>query len=148
MFTSRSSLWLLISPPTIHIHIQPLSSHLINPTIHTHTQHSLRAMIRMVRRGSRKVWWLIIHKKRSRKDLEADIDEILMTELATIDEDSDTYKQNNQAEKLQKRAKTGKKTEKEELGRVFNTRFSMKNSYALFLDRMTSTGSFGGVQAY
>ncbi|KAI3807102.1 hypothetical protein L1987_23024 [Smallanthus sonchifolius] len=104
-------------------------------------------MIRMVRRGSRKVWWLIpcARKTPSRTKSKSDTYEIHGTELATIDEDSEMYEQqDNRAEKHQKRAKMGKTT-KEELGRVFNTRFSVKNSYGLFLDMMTSTRSFGSI---
>lgn len=103
----------------------------------------------MMRRGSRKVWWLITHKKRSRTELKLDMDELCRAELATIDEDLETFEQeNNGPEKRRKYAKTGKKTKKEEMGRVFNTRYNVKNSYALFLDRITSTRSFGGLQTY
>ncbi|GKC05235.1 ribonuclease H-like domain-containing protein, partial [Tanacetum coccineum] len=65
-------------------------------------------------------------------------------DLATIDEDSEIYHDKNiKAEKPRKRAKMGKKMKKEETGRVFKTQFSLKSSYALFLDRMTSSRSFG-----
>ncbi|KAK1427559.1 hypothetical protein QVD17_16247 [Tagetes erecta] len=106
-------------------------------------------MIRLMRRGGRKVWWLITHKKRSRRELKLDMNELRRAELATIDEDLETFElHNNGPEKHRKYGKTGKKTKKEEMGRVFNTRYSVKNSYALFLDRMTSTRSFGGLKTY
>lgn len=77
-----------------------------------------------------------------------DIDEILRTELGTINEESDTFDLTNGAQKPTKHVKMGKKAKKEGIGWVFTTQFSLKKSYALFLDRMTSTRSFGGFQAY
>ncbi|KAI3770740.1 hypothetical protein L6452_01883 [Arctium lappa] len=111
----------------------------------------------MRRGGSRKLWWLIpscTHKKRFRTESRLDADEMfraelrtineeemLMTELTTINEEPDTYNQNNGTETPRKRVKTGKKKQ-EDMGRVFTTQFSLKNSYALFLNRMTSSRSF------
>lgn len=103
-----------------------------------------------MRRASRRFWCLIpfTRKKRLRKESQLDVRILLRNDLATIDEDSETYHdKNNKAEKP-KRAKKGKKIKKQETGRVFETQFSLKNSYALFLDRMTSSRSFGGVQVY
>lgn len=110
--------------------------------LHKHTNSPV--MIKM-KRGSRKLWWFIpcTHKKRLRTASHLDIEEMLRTELTTINEDSDTYDPINRAETPRKRAKMGKKVKKEEMGRVFTTQFSIKNSYALFLDRMTSSRSFG-----
>lgn len=110
-------------------------------------------MIRMMRSGSRKLRWLIPFtrksKKRSRTKSKLDTDEMHTTELVSIDEDSEMYEQQyGRSEKHAKREKTGKKMEKEELGRVFSGSYSMKHSYALFLNRMTSTRSFGGLQTY
>lgn len=112
-----------------------------------------------LRRGSRKLWWLIpcTHKKRMRTESQLDVEEMfrtelrtineeemLRTELTTINEEGDTYNQNNGAETPRKRVKT----KKEDMGRVFTTQFSLKNSYALFLNRMTSSRSIGGLAAH
>ncbi|GKD88931.1 hypothetical protein Tco_1364438 [Tanacetum coccineum] len=99
-----------------------------------------------MRRASRRFWCLIpfASKKRLRKESQLDVHILLRNDLATIDEDSETYHDKNiKAEKPRKRAKMGKKMKKEETGRVFKTQFSLKSSYALFLDRMTSSRSFG-----
>nr|GEU48621.1 retrovirus-related Pol polyprotein from transposon TNT 1-94 [Tanacetum cinerariifolium] len=99
-----------------------------------------------MRRASRRFWCLIpfASKKRLRKESQLDVHILLRNDLATIDEDSETYHDKNiKAEKLRKRANMGKKMKKEEMGRVFKTQFSLKSSYALFLDRMTSSRSFG-----
>ncbi|GJY02237.1 ribonuclease H-like domain-containing protein [Tanacetum coccineum] len=99
-----------------------------------------------MRRASRRFWCLIpfASKKRLRKESQLDVHILLRNDLATIDEDSEIYHDKNiKAEKPRKRAKMGKKMKKEETGRVFKTQFSLKSSYALFLDRMTSSRSFG-----
>ncbi|KVI11137.1 hypothetical protein Ccrd_010452 [Cynara cardunculus var. scolymus] len=72
-------------------------------------------------------------------------EEMLRTKLTTIDEEPDTYNQknNNGAKPPRKRGK-----KEQDLGRVFTTQFSLKNSYALFLNRMTSSRSLGGRLAY
>lgn len=81
-----------------------------------------------------------------RTESKLDIDEILGTELATIQEDPDAdVVRNDQEKKTRKHGKTDEKI-KEDSGRVFTAQFSMKNSYALFLERMTSSRSFGGIQ--
>ncbi|PWA86845.1 hypothetical protein CTI12_AA136580 [Artemisia annua] len=103
-----------------------------------------------MRRANRRFWCLIpfTRRKRLRKESQLDVRILLRNDLATIDEDSETYHdKNNKAEKP-KREKMGKKIKKQETGRVFETQFSLKNSYALFLERMTSSRSFGGVQVY
>ncbi|KAL8225863.1 hypothetical protein R6Q57_018420 [Mikania cordata] len=107
-------------------------------------------MIKMLRRGRRMLWCLIrsAHEKQSRTKSKSDASEIRRTELTTIDEDLEMNEQKvNGPKKHQKLAKTCKKTIKES-GWVFSTRFSMNNAYAVFMDRMTSTGSFGGHQTY
>ena len=103
-----------------------------------------------MRRASRRFWCLIpfTRKKRLRKESPIDVRILLRNDLATIDEDSETYHDKNAKAEKPKRAKKSKKIKKEETGRVFETQFSLKNSYALFLDRMTSSRSFGGVQVY
>ncbi|KAI3676102.1 hypothetical protein L1987_85701 [Smallanthus sonchifolius] len=102
-----------------------------------------------MRKGSINLWWLIpcTRTTRLRTESKMDVDEILGTELATIDEEVEIDVQNNREEKARKRATTtDKKIKKEEMGRVFTAQFSLKNSYALFLERMTSSRSFGGLQ--
>ncbi|KAI3752376.1 hypothetical protein L2E82_24376 [Cichorium intybus] len=105
-------------------------------------------MTRM-RRGSRKLWWFIpcIHRKRLRTESRLDVEVILHTELVTIEEEPETDDPNNGG-KQRKGVNMSNKTKEEQMGRVFTTQFSVKNSYALFLDRMTSSRSFGGLQAY
>ncbi|KAK9054817.1 hypothetical protein SSX86_025896 [Deinandra increscens subsp. villosa] len=104
-----------------------------------------------MRRSGRNLWWLVscASRKRFRMESKLEMDEMLGCELATINEDSEMYDENNGAEKRRnKRASLGKKAKKEEVSRVFTAQFSLKNSYALFLDRMTSSRSFGGLQVY
>ncbi|KAL8237396.1 hypothetical protein R6Q59_018477 [Mikania micrantha] len=104
-----------------------------------------------MRRRRRNLWWLIScsSRKRLRTESKLDVDEILRSELATINEDSDTYDLTCGAEHRSRRAKVSKETKKsEDPGRVFTAQFSLRNSYALFLDRMTSSRSFGGLQVY
>ncbi|KAL8205937.1 hypothetical protein R6Q57_009488 [Mikania cordata] len=101
-----------------------------------------------MRRRRRNLWWLIScsRRKRLRTESKLDVDEILRSELATINEDSDTYDLTCGAEHRSRRGKETKKSE--DPGRVFTAQFSLRNSYALFLDRMTSSRSFGGLQVY
>ncbi|KAI3676103.1 hypothetical protein L1987_85702 [Smallanthus sonchifolius] len=103
-----------------------------------------------MRRRSRNLWWLVScgSRKRLRSESKLDIDDMLRCDLATIDEDSDTHDQKNGPENPRKRSKVVKKAKKEDIGRVFTAQFSLKNSYSLFLDRMTSSRSFGGLQVY
>lgn len=70
-----------------------------------------------------------------------EVDEILRSELTTINEESETCDMNHGP-------KVVKKTMKEDVGRVFTAQFSLKKSYALFFDRMTSSRSFGAIQVY
>nr|KAJ0187311.1 hypothetical protein LSAT_V11C900489930 [Lactuca sativa] len=102
-----------------------------------------------MKRGSRKLWWFIpcTHRKRLRTESRLDVEVIIHTELVTIEEEPDTDDHDNGGEKPGKRVKTSKK-KGEEIGRVFTAQYSLKNSYALFLNRMTSSRSFGGLQAY
>ncbi|KAJ0588588.1 hypothetical protein HanRHA438_Chr04g0173221 [Helianthus annuus] len=103
-----------------------------------------------MRRRSRNLWWLVScsSKKRWRTESKLDVDEILRSELETINEDAETYVQKTGAEGHRKCTKVGKKPKKEDVNRVFTAQFSLKNSYALFLERMTSSRSFGGLQVY
>ncbi|KAI3752379.1 hypothetical protein L2E82_24379 [Cichorium intybus] len=84
---------------------------------------------------------------RLRTESRLDVEVILHTELVTIEEEPETDDQSNGG-KERKGEKMSKKTKEEEIGRVFTTQSSVKNSYAIFLDRMTSSRSFGGFQAY
>ncbi|KAI3752377.1 hypothetical protein L2E82_24377 [Cichorium intybus] len=102
-----------------------------------------------MRKGSRKLWWFIpcTHRKRLRTESRLDVEVILHTELVTIEEEPETDDQNNGG-KERKGEKMSKKTKEEEMGPVFTAQFSVKSSYGIFLDRMTSSRSFGGLQAY
>ncbi|KAK1421671.1 hypothetical protein QVD17_24186 [Tagetes erecta] len=102
-------------------------------------------------KGIMSLWWLIPCTRTTRLQIRTesklDIDEILGTVLATIPEDiPENDVRNNREEKTRKRGKMVKKIKKEDVGRVFTAQFSMKNSYALFFERMTSSRSFGGIQ--
>ncbi|KAL8237394.1 hypothetical protein R6Q59_018475 [Mikania micrantha] len=115
-----------------------------------------------MRKGSRNLWWLIPCTHTTRRELETesrlDVDVILGIELATIEEEpAETDVKNNRPAKSRKHVKIREqkinkeeikkeKIKKEEMGRVFTAQYSLKNSYALFLERMTSSRSFGGLQ--
>ncbi|KAI3509179.1 hypothetical protein L1887_24238 [Cichorium endivia] len=105
-----------------------------------------------MKRGSRKLWWFIpcTHRKRLRTESRLDVEVILHTELVTIEEEPETDDHNNGGKQRKERKceKMSKKTKEEEMGPVFTPQSSIKNSYAIFLDRMTSSRSFGGFQAY
>lgn len=108
-----------------------------------------------MRRGRRRMWWVVVVPCTSRKclrtDSRKDIEEILKTKLATIKEEpemcDDHQNQNRALSNHLHAVKKGKKmiSSKIKIGRFFMPQFSVKDSYFLFMNGVAPKGRPAGL---
>lgn len=105
-----------------------------------------------MRRAYRKIWRAVPCTSRQslRTDSWKDIEEILKSKLATIIEEPETCEENQTPPRLKRLAKKGKKkgSKDSKAGNFLLPHFSLRDSYALFMSRFASKGSFGGLLQY
>lgn len=97
--------------------------------------------------------WRVVpctNRKTLRTDSWKDIEEILNSKLATIKEEPEIVEESlTPPPRLRRLAKKGKKKGcKDMTGHFLMPHFSLKDSYALFITRFASKGSFGGLLQY
>ncbi|KAL3538407.1 hypothetical protein ACH5RR_001773 [Cinchona calisaya] len=120
-----------------------------------------------MRRGSRKMWWVVVPCSRKKKSLKAelkmDIEEILKMKLATIteekeedpaDHDQTSYEENGGIIATNYRSscmtKKGKKIHLKvtKMGRLFMPHFSLKETYVLFMSGLACKGGLHALPRY
>lgn len=81
-----------------------------------------------------------------------DIEEILKAKLATISEEPEVCEENGSGKVLAKHMFMSKNKNKMHLkvriGRLLNPKFSIKDSYVLFISGFVSKGRLGGIPRY
>ena len=93
-------------------------------------------------------------RKSLRTDSWKDIEEILKSKLATINEEPENCEEGQNSPRLKRLAankkgkKKGSNKESNKVGNFLLPHFSIKDSYALFMTRFASKGSFGGLLQY
>ncbi|KAI3439363.1 uncharacterized protein J3R85_004777 [Psidium guajava] len=104
-----------------------------------------------MRKAYRRMWRAVpcTSRKTLRTDSQQDIEVILKTKLATINEEPEYSDDNLTPPKHRQTIKKGRKFEaKVKMGRLFTPQFSFRDSYALFITGFASKGSFGGLLHY
>ncbi|KAI6695478.1 hypothetical protein NL676_023188 [Syzygium grande] len=88
-------------------------------------------------------------RKTLRTESQKDIEVILKTKLATIQEEPEFSDDNLMPPRHRQEIKKGRMFEvKVKMGHLFMPQFSFRDSYALFITGFASKGSFGGLLQY
>ncbi|CAA2985550.1 Hypothetical predicted protein [Olea europaea subsp. europaea] len=105
-----------------------------------------------MRKGSRKMWWMVPRKSKSslREETRMDIEDILKMKLETIKEEPEIDEENGV---LTRHRSMSKKVMKKihlkvKMGQFFTSQMSLKESYLLFLTGIASKGGLSGLPLY
>ncbi|KAK3415926.1 hypothetical protein EUGRSUZ_H01348 [Eucalyptus grandis] len=104
-----------------------------------------------MRKACRRMWRAVpcTSRKTLRTESQKDIEVILKTKLATIQEEPEFSDDNMTPSRRRRAIKKGRKFEaKVKMGHLFMPQFSFRDSYALFITGFASKGSFGGLLSY
>ncbi|OIT25143.1 hypothetical protein A4A49_27807 [Nicotiana attenuata] len=109
-----------------------------------------------MRKGSRKMWWVVPCTSRSKSfktEPIVDIEEILKMKLETINEEPEICEENGKLTKAHRSNTMSKILVKKiklqvKIGRIFSPQFSLKESYVLFMTGLATKGALNGLPRY